>query len=131
MKKVEEQLVVSIKSTNSIHDLQEEALKLPNKTHPDSPIGNESKNRVVRTGGVKKQSKVVKSHLEIGEEFDLLDFQNASKVTGNKFVYLKNEAALMELALVNWALNFVHKKGYIPITTPDIAKSTAVAACGF
>lgn len=37
----------------------------------------------------------------------------------------------MELALVNWALNHVSKKGFIPITTPDIAKTNAVEACGF
>lgn len=111
--------------------LQSEAMKLPNKTHLDSPIGGESNNKIVRTGGVKKQFKKVKSHLEIGEEFDLLDFQNASKLTGNKFVYLKNEAALMEMALVNWVLNFVSKKGFTPITTPDIAKTNAVEACGF
>jgi seryl-tRNA synthetase len=36
-----------------------------------------------------------------------LDFENASKLTGNKFVFLKNEAALLEMALCSWALNFV------------------------
>ena len=51
----------------------------------------------------------MKSHLEIGEEFDLFDFKSASKLAGSKFVYLKNEAALLELALINWVLNFVLK----------------------
>jgi seryl-tRNA synthetase len=51
-------------------------MKLPNKTHPDSPVGSELNNKVVRTGGPEelKHRKKVKSHLEIGEEFDLLDF---------------------------------------------------------
>ena len=51
-----------------------------------------------------------------------MDFNNASKLTGNKFVFLKNEAALLELGLSNWVLNLVAKKGFVPITTPDIAR---------
>jgi seryl-tRNA synthetase len=51
-----------------------------------------------------------------------LDFQNASKLTGSKFVFYKNEAAILEMALCNWALNFVAKKGFTAITTPDIAR---------
>jgi seryl-tRNA synthetase len=44
---------------------------------------------------------------------------------------LKNEAALMELGLVNWAFNYVAKKGFTPITTPDISKTNVVEGCGF
>jgi seryl-tRNA synthetase len=71
------------------------------------------------------------SHLEIGEKFDLLDFNSASKLTGSKFVFLKNQAAMLELALVNWAMQFVAGKGFIPATTPDIARQSVVEACGF
>ena len=67
-------------------------------------------------------SQEIHSHLEIGHMFDLLDFANASKLTGSKFVFLKNEAAILELALCNWAMNKVTKRGYVPITTPDIAR---------
>ena len=89
---------------------------------------------MVRTwGGAanKGEDKKWRSHLEIGEMFDLLDFQSAAKLTGNKFVYLKNEAAILELALVNWALNLVAKKGFTPMTTPDLAKTPILEACGF
>ena len=44
------------------------------------------------------------SHIDIANKFDLLDFANASKLTGSKFVFMKNEAAMLELGLVNWAL---------------------------
>ena len=107
-----------------------EAMKLPNKTHPDSPVGSEANNRVVRVVGEKGKASG-KSHLEIGEKFDLFDFQGASKITGNKFVFLKNEAALLELALINWATNLVAKKGFTPVTTPDLARTPVVEACGF
>jgi seryl-tRNA synthetase len=107
-----------------------EAMKLPNKTHPDSPIGSEANNKVVKVVGEKRKTSG-KGHLEIGQEFDLFDFQGASKITGNKFVFLKNEAALLELALINWATNEVVKRGFIPLTTPDLARTPVVEACGF
>ena len=62
------------------------------------------------------------THIEIADRFDLLDFANASKLTGNKFVFLKNEAALLEMALCNWAMNLVVKKGFTPVLTPDLAR---------
>lgn len=61
----------------------------------------------------------------------MFDFQSASKITSNKFVFLKNEAALLELALINWATNLVAKKGFTPMTTPDLARTHIVEACGF
>ena len=108
------------------HELVEQALKLPNRTHLDSPVGDESKNRIVATGGpsIPSFSKALKppNHLEIAAKFDLLDFASASKLTGSKFVFLKNEAAMLELALCNWAINLVAKKGFTAISTPDIAR---------
>lgn len=81
-----------------------EALKLPNRTHVDSPVGDESNNRVVLEAGSKKIGANLPNHLDIGEKFDMLDFANAAKLTGSKFVFMKNQAALLELALINWSL---------------------------
>jgi seryl-tRNA synthetase len=103
---------------------------LPNKTHYDSPVGGEDQNQVVAIGGPKIKPQTT-SHLEIGRMFDLMDFANASKLTGSKFVFLKNEAAMLELALCNWAMTKVMKRGFTPITTPDIARQSVVEACGF
>ena len=100
-------------------------MKLPNKTHYDSPVGDESMNKVVATGGPQIDSKSedeVANHIEIGQKFDLLDFASASKLTGSKFVFLKNEAAMLELALCNWAMSKVAGKGYTAVSTPDIAR---------
>ena len=63
--------------------------------------------------------------------FDLVDFANAAKLTGSKFVFLKNEAAILELALCNYAMNKVMKRGYTPIMPPDIVRQSVVEACGF
>ena len=62
------------------------------------------------------------SHQEIAARFDLLDFASASKLTGSKFVFLKNEAAMLELALCNWAMTEVARKGFTAVSTPDIAR---------
>jgi len=95
-------------------------------------VGSESNNKLVRTNSEAFKSKNKRSHLEIAEMFDLLDFNNASKLTGNKFVFLKNEAAILEMALVNYAMNFVSKKSrFTPCTTPDFARVNLVEACGF
>ena len=112
-------------------ELVEEALKLPNKTHVDSPVGDEEKNVEVTRGGPNIDKSNTTSHLDVGAKFDILDFGSASKLSGSKYVFMRNEGALLELALCNWALNFVAKKGYTPIVTPDIAKQPVVEACGF
>lgn len=106
------------------HALVQEALKLPNRTHVDSPVGDEDNNRVVYQSQTfeKLMGDDRLSHIDIGKKFDLLDFANASKVGGSKFVFMKNEAAMLELGLVNWALQFVARKGFTPVTTPDIAR---------
>ena len=96
----------------------------------DTPIGGEEKNKELKhIKGVVPKSSL--NHIEIAEKFDLLDFSNASKLTGNKFVILKNEAAILEMGLSNWALNLIAKKGYEAMTTPDIARQQVVEACGF
>ena len=54
-----------------------------------------------------------------------------SQVSGSKFFYLKNEAVLLEMALLNWTLSEVMKKGFTPLTTPEIVRSSIVEKCGF
>jgi seryl-tRNA synthetase len=64
--------------------------------------------------------------------FDLFDFKNAAKLTGSKFVFLKNEAALLEIALINFAMNTVLKyDNFTPMITPDIANIHVLEGCGF
>jgi seryl-tRNA synthetase len=102
--------------------LVQEALRLPNKTHVDTPIGGEDKNILVAESEIKPDMTKKMSHLDIAAKHDMLDFANASKLTGSKFVFMKNEIALLELALVNWTMNFLAMKGFTPLLTPDIAR---------
>ena len=69
--------------------------------------------------------------MELGEKLDLIDLERGAKVTGAKFYYLKNELALMELALIQYVMDIVTKMGYIPMMTPDLAKEEVVEGLGY
>ncbi len=108
------------------------ASTLPNYLDPKSPIGNEEDSVVIKkVGKVPSFDFEVKDHVELGEKLDLIDFETASKVSGSKFYYLKNEAVLLELALINYAISTVIKHGFTPFITPDIAKTDIVSGIGF
>ena len=73
----------------------------------------------------------VRDHVTLGEALDLVDFTNAAMVTGSKFCYLKNAAAMLEMALINWTFQFVVAKGFTPIMTPDLIRESVLEKCGF
>lgn len=52
-------------------------------------------------------------------------------MSGSKFVYLKRAAALLELALVNYAMQKVVSRGFVPMMTPDLVKESVLEKCGF
>ena len=87
---------------------------------------------VLETVGSKPEHAfLVQSHLELGASLDLLDFEAAAITSGSKFVYLKRAAALLELALCNWAMVEMHKRGFTAITTPDLVQAAVLEKCGF
>ncbi|XP_065847649.1 serine--tRNA ligase, chloroplastic/mitochondrial isoform X2 [Euphorbia lathyris] len=113
-------------------ELQQEAQCIPNMTHPDVPIGVEDSSVVRKmVGSPPEFSFPVKDHLQLGKELDLFDFDAAAEVSGSKFYYLKNEAVLLEMALINWTLSEVMKRGFTPLTTPELVRSSVVEKCGF
>ncbi|KAJ1959999.1 Serine--tRNA ligase, mitochondrial [Dispira parvispora] len=108
--------------------------RLPNITHPTAPEGPEANARVVLTHGTpqtKPDLGNIKNHVQLCEDLDLVDFQAGSSVTGNSFYYLKNEAALLELALVQYAYQKAVARGFTPIIPPDLTRSDVLAGCGF
>ncbi|KAK4485815.1 hypothetical protein RD792_008462 [Penstemon davidsonii] len=109
-------------------ELQQEAQCVPNMTHPDVPAGGEDCSVV---GKPREFSFSIKDHVQLGKDLDLFDFDAAAEVSGSKFYYLKNEAVMLEMGLVNWAVSEVMKKGFTPLTTPEIVRSSVVEKCGF
>ncbi len=107
---------------------------IPNFLDPDAPIRDDGdlSNIVVRKVGVPTEfSFKPKDHVQIGRICDLIDFDTATKVSGLKFYYLKNEAVLLELALEQYALSICMKHGFTPVITPDVAKTEILEGIGF
>ncbi|KAH8933462.1 hypothetical protein BDL97_18G031500 [Sphagnum fallax] len=112
--------------------LQQEGQRIPNMTHPSVPIGSEDVASLRKEVGSQREFNFpVKDHVELGLALDLFDFEAASEVSGTKFYYLKNEAVLLELALINWTLSQLLLKGFVPLSTPDLVRSTVIEKCGF
>ena len=108
------------------------ALSIPNDTHPKVPLGPESAAVTISTHGpVLIPHDPRRDHLGICNHFGLLDFESASVVTGNSWYFLRNEAAILELALTNYALSIAIQNGFTPVTTPDVVRSDIAARCGF
>ena len=107
--------------------------QIPNMAHPDAPIGKvDSENlEVKKVGTPRKFDFEPKDHVQLMQDLDLIDFDEATKVAGPKFYYLKNEAVFLEQAMVMYALNILHKHGFTPFITPDVAKAEILQGIGF
>ncbi|MBA4063682.1 MAG: serine--tRNA ligase [Isosphaera sp.] len=114
-------------------DLLADQLQIPNMTHPDAPVGADAgANKVVAQFGQKPAFDFApKDHVALCEALDLADFEAGTKVSGQKFYFLKNEAALLEIALVQYAMQKVVAKGFTPVITPDLAKVDVLEGIGF
>lgn len=108
-------------------------LSVPNTMAPDTPIGkNEDLNvEVYRYKEPTAFDFEPEDHIEIAKRLDLVDFDAGAKVAGTKFYYLKNEAVLLDLALQQFAINKLIKKGFTPLITPDLAKGEILRGSGF
>ncbi|KAG6911607.1 hypothetical protein DXG01_011910 [Tephrocybe rancida] len=108
------------------------ALAIPNDTHPDSPLGPESAAVTVSTCGPSPiPANPERDHVSICRKLDLLDLESGSTVTGSSWYYLLNEAALLEIALTNYAISVALKRGFTPVLTPDVVRSDIANRCGF
>jgi seryl-tRNA synthetase len=114
-------------------ELDTEARKIPNMAHPDAPVGREDKDNleVKRVGEPTKFDFEPADHVKLGQDLDIIDFDSATKVSGTKFYYLKNEGVFLELALVRYALDILQKKGFTPFITPDVARAEILEGIGF
>src|SRR5205823_5553030 len=108
-------------------------LTLPNMTHPAAPVGAlPTDNKVLRKGGEPRRFDFQPlDHVALAEALDLIDFEAGARVAGQKFYFLKNEAVLLELALVQYAMGILIGEGYTPIITPDVARSEVLEGIGF
>ncbi|XP_041035455.1 serine--tRNA ligase, mitochondrial isoform X2 [Carcharodon carcharias] len=112
-------------------DFYLKALKLPNWTHPSVPLGDESQAHVVEMIGDKPEFDFKpKGHLQIGEDLDIIRQRRLSHVSGHRSYYLRGAGSELQLALVQFTVSKLLKKGFIPITVPDMLKGAVFEGCG-
>lgn len=121
------------KQSEVAESLNKVLMSVPNLTHPDVHVSdNEDDNPVIDTFlAPTKFDFEALDHVQLAEINDLIDFDRATKVSGAKFYYLKNELALLEFALIQYALSVTMKNGFTPMITPDLAKREVLEGLGF
>ena len=129
---------------NQIKDLEKEfkktekefntlMLQIPNLPLDDVPVGKDEKDNVVlrEVGKRTKFNFKPRNYLEIAENLDLIDVKRAAKVSGSRFGYLKNEAVLLEFALINFVFDVLLKENFTPIIPPVMLKSEMARGTGY
>ena len=106
---------------------------IPNLTHPDAPAGGEDASVEVRRGSTPLPTFDFKplDHVSLGEKHDLFDFEAGSKVAGHGFLFSKNDAVLLELAMQRYAVEILARRGFTLTTTPDLARDSILEGTGF
>ncbi|XP_051934918.1 serine--tRNA ligase, mitochondrial [Hippocampus zosterae] len=109
-----------------------QALRLPNTTHPDVPIGDESQAKIVELVGQKpKFDFKPRGHVELGEQLGgLIRQRHLAHVSGHRSYYLWGAGARLQIALQNFALDTLQRRGFIPLVVPDMLKSAVFEGCG-
>tara|TARA_B100000963_G_scaffold331271_1_gene321935 strand:- start:687 stop:1934 length:1248 start_codon:yes stop_codon:yes gene_type:complete len=133
-KEISEKLSILISKQNDIKTKIDDILSnLPNIALNDVPIGkDENFNKVIRKHGeIKKFNFKIKSHVEIGEDKNEMDFEASRKLSGSRFVVLKNNLALLERALINFMLD-IHtiNFNYSEVSPPLIVNEEVMYGTG-
>lgn len=106
--------------------------EIPNLPLDDVPEGkDENENKVLRSWREPKDfSFQPKDHLELGEALGIIDVASAAKVSGARFAYLKGDGALLEFALIQYALKILVSEGFVPVVPPVVIKPDVFTRMG-
>lgn len=107
--------------------------QIPNLPADDVKVGKgEEENEELRKWGEPtKFDFEAKDHVTLGQNLGILDFESGAKVSGSQFYYLYGDGAMLELALVQYAMETLAKEGFTPVITPDLAKSRYYLGTGY
>jgi len=134
------QLAAQVKAADSKRAAAEEianklALSIANLIDPAAPVGGEADFKVIETVGKVRDFKAEgfepKDHVELGKILKAIDTERGAKVSGARSYYLTGNGALLELALVNYAISMAVKNGFIPMIPPVLVKPAAMEGTGF
>ena len=129
-KKIEEILSSQSKIKNELDNI---LASLPNLPYNDVPIGKDENSNIeiLKSGKIPNFTFKPKSHYELGENLNMLDFDLATKTTGSRFVFVKDKLALLERAISNFMLDtHINLNGYKEISPPLIATDSTMFGTG-
>ena len=122
------------KNQKSVKDQLDQILSnIPNLPLNDVPVGKDenSNKEVIKSGKIKEMNFKPKSHYEIGEKLNMLDFDLATKTTGSRFVFVKDKLASLERAISNFMIDtHVNNNGYTEISPPLMATDNTMFGTG-
>lgn len=111
------------------------AKALSNLVSPDAPVGGEADFKVLEHHGKPRDFKAegfeARDHVELGKILGAIDTDRGAKVSGARFYYLTGVGALLEFALVNYAITSALKNGFTPVIPPVLVKPEAMEGTGF
>lgn len=106
---------------------------VPNIVSADTPVGkDEDENvEVSRVGEVPQFAFTPRNHIELGKMLDILDLEQGAEVSGYRGYYLKNEGALLAIAITSYAIAKLVQNGYMPMIPPTLVKGRALFGTGY
>ncbi len=109
------------------------ALLLSNILDPEAPIGGEADFKIIEHVGTPREFKdfAAKDHVELGKLLGAIDTERGAKVSGSRSYYLTGAGALLEFALVNYAITSAVKAGFTPVIPPVLVNPAAMEGTGF
>ena len=104
-------------------------MSIPNLLHESVPVGStEKENVVIKERGNKRAKLAIapKDHIDIANSFDLIDLERAAKISGARFYFLKNDLVKMNLALIQFGLDYLSNSGYTLVQPPYMIRKDAM-----
>jgi len=119
------------RQTQAQAELDEAQLAISNVVEDGTPPGSEDDYVVLREVGEKTRLEAVRDHLELGELLGAIDTERGAKVSGARFYYLTGVGALLQLALLQAAIEQAVSAGFTPVITPTLVKPEVMGGTGF
>src|SRR5262245_6198760 len=110
--------------------LRERALGIPNAADPSVPDGGEDDGEVLKVvGGIPDAPPL--DHAALADVLGFVDAEHGAEASGSRFAYIMREAALLEFALVNYAMEAIVRYGFVPVITPSLVRERTMEEAGF
>uniref|UniRef100_A0A0D9VQS6 serine--tRNA ligase n=1 Tax=Leersia perrieri TaxID=77586 RepID=A0A0D9VQS6_9ORYZ len=110
--------------------LDAKLVTIGNIVHESVPVSDdEANNLVVRTWGEKRMEGNLKNHVDLCKMLDIVALEKGADVAGGRGYYLKDEGVLLNLALINFGLAFLRKRGFKPMQTPFFMRKETMGKC--